>query len=54
MKNKSYRKQEGKETVISEMSERIWIRHHAVMGCIRDVICPDMTVLQYGCVLRLL
>jgi hypothetical protein len=51
---KLYRKQEGKEAVISELSERIWIRRQAVMKCINDVICPDMTVLQYANILRLL
>ena len=51
---KLYRKQEEKEAVISELSERIWIRRQAIRKCINDVICPDMTVLQYGYVLRLL
>lgn len=51
---KFYRKQEGKEAVISELSERIWIRRQVTMKCISDVICPDMTVLQYANILRLL
>lgn len=52
--DRSYRKQEGKEAVVSELSERIWIRCQSRIRRINDAICPDMTVLQYGNVLRLL